>query len=594
MSIHSESSSLDDSIEPIISHNEESTTSNHNLNGKLIKYQSGSAKKHVQEFPPLFFSESLKPLPQRPASTIVLCAHEKTASNPLNESGGEYVSKDFINKFNERVGDQDNIKKARRLMKKIRILGGLHPSSEPDQIDIPAARFGFALLAGLNNHELKMEALDHLENLLEHDPVTEESSIRLISLTIELMTLLNRELIQTEILEVQIKSAKIYGLLAELIQRHYAKKHINAITEELKNQLLATARALRELNRLGDTRLDYYVENALEGIKRILDDNKPLFELIDRVYHIALMGASLYFQDLSIFPQLSERATSGIDLKLKFRWYDASLTLLKLGREAIYDENMLLVLQKFIHDNGRKLNWKFLYLAIEILSTIAINSPSAKIRSSAFTGNKIFPEFPGLVSLLNCSILGKKLSISPIKRFERPKFTNLDATIRLAAAKAVLKVSNYSPDFLMRKSARTAFLNLVNIERSRKVRDYIDNEFRRVQGRELQWINEEAPYNIYPLKRKVYDRSSLSPRRKEEPSQVFKCMIINNFPHDASSEFYQSEEVVVHSKGKGSTKNRIKLVDEEEADKSSKDLILSPPNYYKVDEDESSSDDSIS
>ena len=62
------------------------------------------------------------------------------------------------------------------------------------------------------------------------------------------MKRMNRELMQTEIIDVQIKITQVYTLVAELLQRHYAKKHINAITKELKIELIETTKALQALN----------------------------------------------------------------------------------------------------------------------------------------------------------------------------------------------------------------------------------------------------------------------------------------------------------------------------------------------------------
>ncbi len=445
--------------------------------------------------------------PGENTSAIIVCAHNKSHNN------GEYLNEAFIRKFNEIIGDEQNIEKAKRLIKKMKKLAGLHPDSDPNKIDVPSARMGFALLTGLNHHELKIEALNNLEHLLENDPITEPSSIRLVALAITIMKQLDRDLIQTEILEVQVKVAKIYGLVAELIQRHYGKKHINAITDDLRSQLLKTARALRDLNRLQDTRLDFYVESALEGIKRILDDHKSLYEIFDRVYNLAMLGVSFYFRDLNHAPEYTENAFSNIDIKLKFSWYDAAITILKLGRESLTEPAKLVVFQKFVYDHAPDLNWRFLYQAIEILTCLSINSPDPKIRKEAFIGKRLFEEFPGVLAYKGCSLLGKHLNFKPIVHLEKPQINNHDTLIRLQVAKSLIKISNEAPDLYIRKKARTEFLDRYNTEGSIKIKDWMATEFHKVQGRELAWINEEAPFNIYPLKPPEMDSSALTPRK---------------------------------------------------------------------------------
>lgn len=437
--------------------------------------------------------------------------------NSKSKNSEEYLNINFIQKFNGRIGDERNIEKAKRLMRKMKKLAGMHPDSDPKKTDIPSARMGFALLASLNHHDLKVEALNHLEYLLENDSLTEASSIRLVELAIEIMKQMDRDLIQTEILDVQIKIAKIYGLVAELIQRHYGKKHINAIADELRAQLLQTARSLRDLNRLDDTRLDFYVESALEGIKRILDDHKPLFEIFDRVYNAAMLGVSFYFRDLNNAPEYTRNAFADIDVKLKFSWYDAAITILKLGRESLTDiaklEALQLFIVRYLNDNSDMLNWRFLYQAIEILTYITIKSADPAIRIHAFRGKKMFEEqFPGLLAYKGCSILGKRLNMRPVLHLEKPQVNNLDTIIRMQVVKSLLRIGNECPDLLIRKTARQEFLNRFQVEKSIKIREFMGVEFRKVQGREVAWINEEPPFDIYPLKTAETETGSLTPR----------------------------------------------------------------------------------
>ena len=420
----------------------------------------------------------------------------------------------------------------------MRILAGLHPSSVPDSIDIPSARMGFALLAGLNNHDLKMEALNHLEYLLENDPVTDTSSIQLVALTMKVMKQMDREIMQTEILEVQVKTAKIYGLLTELLQRHISKKHINAITDDLRAQLLTTARALLDLNRLEDPRLDFFVTSALEGIKRILDDHKGLYEIIDRLYNTAMLGVSFYFKDLNHAPTYTDNAFGNIDLKIKFSWYDLALTALALGRKAMTDDRSLAALQHFAFLHASKNNWRFVYLVVDILTNITINSPDEKIRRAAFQGRARFEEFPGVIAFKSYNKLGKELKIKPMVFLNRPKRINLDGIIRLATAKALIRISEESPDLDVRKRARTEFLSAYQFETSKIPQEYEAHYFKSVQGRELAWINEEPPFNNFPIRKKEWDTSSLTPRRYVSISTLFHQAVIPS----ASVSFSEPQE----------------------------------------------------
>lgn len=458
------------------------------------------------------------------------------------KKGQEYISENFIQEFNERIGDESNVKKAKRLMRKMQVMAGLHPSSTPENVDLPAARYGLALLSGLNHHDLKLEALNHLEYLLEHDPITEQSSVRLVALTIKMMNQMAREHIQAEILEVQIKRAKIYSLLAELIQRHYVKNHINAITDDLRKQLSDTAKALQSLNRLEDPRLNFYVESALQGINRILDDHNHLYEIVNRLYSAVMAGVSVYVRDLSNFPQFVDTATRGIDFKFKFGWYDAALTLLKLGREAINDREKLSAIQKFIHDKASELDWKFLFLAVDILTNIAINSPDPEIRKQAFIGDRSHHDLPGLLNYSNCSILGKGVNARPVIHLRRPKLVNHDATIRLYIAKSLIRIGNESPDLLIRMRARMEFLKRYKEETSRKALNYMDGIYTSIGEKEFEWVNEMPPFERTIADPSPLETASITPRRNVDFSSFFHDNVYNG-----ADEFAHSEAVSENS-----------------------------------------------
>ena len=106
------------------------------------------------------------------------------------------------------------------------------------------------------------------------------------------MLQLDRELIQTQLIEEQIKICKAYGMVAELIQWHYGKN--NGITDELKRQLIHTLNTLEDLNTQDNIELHFAVEYALEGFKRLKDDKKELFELGERVAHFLVGVISIY------------------------------------------------------------------------------------------------------------------------------------------------------------------------------------------------------------------------------------------------------------------------------------------------------------
>ena len=105
---------------------------------------------------------------KHPISMVFVNINEKTptANKKIEE---EDVSPEFINDFNRHIGNNHNKEKAQRLIEKMQHLGGLIPTLEEEEIDIPAARLGLSYLASLNNPKFKMEALDNLLMLLQND-----------------------------------------------------------------------------------------------------------------------------------------------------------------------------------------------------------------------------------------------------------------------------------------------------------------------------------------------------------------------------------------------------------------------------------------
>ena len=285
---------------------------------------------------------------------------------PKNEKElSEDVTEEFIKKFNDRRGNANNVAKAWRMLKKTRVLAGLDSSQPPTHIDIPSARRNFFLLARLNHHDLNMAALGNLIELLQKDEIKPDTAFDLVGLAIHLMKQMDRELMQTQLVDEQVKICQAYGIVAELIQRHYAKKHLGGITSELKTQLIQTARTLEDLNTHGDPRLHFAVEFALEGVKRLRDDRKELFELGERLFHLVVSAASAYQADMVNFSCELEKVYQGLDIRITNAWYDATMLVNELAKQANNDIAQLTIMQGMVKEKGKDIDWKFIYISIE-------------------------------------------------------------------------------------------------------------------------------------------------------------------------------------------------------------------------------------
>lgn len=446
-------------------------------------------------------------------SAVVICNHPSAEKEPEED-----VSEEFVKNYNEHIGNKENQDKARRLIKKMKVLGGLDPDNVPTQLDIPAARMGFAILAGLKNYQHKMTALENLRKLLAKDEFKKETAIDLVSLAMKVMSKMDRELIQTEIIDVQIEIAKAYGAIAELLQHHYAEKHINAITKELKSQLGTTARTLEDLNRQEDVKLAFAVGFALEGIKRLRDDRKELFEILLRIYHTVMAAASVYQTDMQQAATEIDLAFKGIDINIKSSWYDGAALLHVLARDAKTNYNVLFALQKLIAEKHKDLNWRFLYEAINVLTDIAINGANEKIRFAAFEGLKtIKQDYPGLINFKDYKGFALKPDLSPIVHFEAPKLKNHNIIIRTTCVENLILLAKQSPDFITRKRSKVTLITRLKEETDTNIKTLLRQAIPTNRDDLENWLNESGKYAPVPPAIVVSHVDSKDKNRQIEP-----------------------------------------------------------------------------
>lgn len=422
---------------------------------KTTSHTSASADRR-SDLMPLFMQKTLHTLDQhslldiKNRSIVIICQDAEGKHKETEED----VSDDFVNQFNTHIGNSENHDKAQRLILKMRQLGGLDPAPKGQRIDIPAARLGFCMLALLSDHTYKMQALDGLYYLLRSDNLDKAGAIQLVSLAIKLMKNMNRELIQTEIIDVQIKIAQVYNVLTELLQHHYAQHHINAITKELKFELKETANALKDLNRQEDSRLAFNVSSALEGVHRLKDDSKELFDLLRRIYHFSAAAVALYMQDAQAgLPELTQ-IFKDIDPHFIHEWYNGMLLLNDLAKRAYHDPAALVCMQLLIRDQRKKLGWKFSYGAMEILSSIVVYGSTADIRRKAFDGIKSLGlDFPGLASFADSADLPHYTSWKPVTHLQAPLTKDPNIRIRIACIEHLRQIFMTSPDKTIRYKA---------------------------------------------------------------------------------------------------------------------------------------------
>lgn len=372
----------------------------------------------------------------------------------------EELSNDLIDSFNDRIGSTEDDKKIEQFLSRMRRLGGLEPLQPGERIDIPSARMGLCALSRLDKEVYKKIALESLLLILRADTGSKESTDRLIPLAIKFTKQMDRNLIQTVSLDVQILSAKVYDLIIDTVYTHYERKNINAITEELKREFGRAAVSLGKLNRHENYALKFYLRSALEGSLLLADDGEELFELLRRLYQFTAAATCLYMNDAQEGLDRLEKSVQDLDTKhLKSDWYKNTLAMKTLARQAISDKSQLLPILILIAQNRSKLNWKFSYAAVLTLTDLSMHGKTADIRNIAFQGMNIklpngrYVRIPGLTTLVGSNDLAEYISWGPVKHLKTPKTVDPNSRIREVGQECLEQLEEHAPDSSTRTTA---------------------------------------------------------------------------------------------------------------------------------------------
>lgn len=405
------------------------------------------------------------------------------------------VTVNFVKEFNDKRGESEYKDHAWMMMRKTRILGGLQPCDilrEDDHIDIPSARRNFAILAQLDNHKLKTQALDNLNLLLRNDVLDKDSAFDLIPLAMEIMKQMDRELMQTQLVEVQTKISTVYSLTAELIQTYTGKAFLGAITEELKEQLTVATKKLEALNSHNDTSLHFQTSFAYEGIRRLIDDRKPLFELCERLLNVLFAVTDIFLMDGEGFSEETRKAISDVKFHLKHSWYDLAHFCNLSAREAKKNAEKLTLLQGIIDDNWEEQDWKFLYNAIDVLTDISLHGQTEEIRRNALAGSKTKKiNFPGIVDFLNIDAFKDKHDLRPLLKAKKWVKRDNNVIIRKHVIEQLNTIAHESVDPILRKTAKLKLLQQSKKnEKDPELRNLLKSMIPHGEKEVKQWLNE--------------------------------------------------------------------------------------------------------
>lgn len=431
-----------------------------------------------------------------PTIAVVSCLHNE------NEHL-ENVTDRFIEKFNKHRGKESYVIKAENMLNQNCKLGGIYSelpnknvSSKPSYEDIPSARHNLFLLTKLDNQKLKIKALNYLMEVLEKDPIVPETAFDLVKLAIEFLKEMDRERIQTQPLNEQICICRVLGTICELIQKHYVKKHLNGITQELKDQLIRTTEALEALNTQNHSLLHFYTAYALEGIKRIQDDRKILLEIFEFLGLIGTAGMAFSHDFSLIFFESIEKAFSMLEVRTKHSWYDLTFLFNELTKSACQDPKSMIAIQYILGKKWKNANWKFTFNAIKKLEYIALKGSTEEIRSAALKGQKnMATECPGILHFLDCHAFNQKTSFKPVVHLRRPTGKDSNIPIRSLVIHVLINIAQNSPDLKMRILAKRKLCERAKLEKNTDILESIFSIVPRDPDERASWKEEESNYH---------------------------------------------------------------------------------------------------
>lgn len=374
-----------------------------------------------------------------------------------NGKKDEPINEEFIKNLNESYGEnlKEQASKAWNFLSEMRKQAGLDGTSTA--ANIPNARKGLCLLTTVSStqdNKLKEAAFDSLAEVLRLDPLTKASAPGLITLAMDLMKQLDRDLSQQQTLDIQRKVACTYGLVAELILRHYALGHINGMTEELKLLLEKAPINLNNLNTQDDPFLDFEASFSLDGCKRFKSDANSFIDVLKRLGLVIDGIGKIYNKDFATGISSLVAACKDLDLKVRFPWYEFSYIVNSLAKKAqknSKDEIDFERFQAFYNENYQQLltsDWKFkfTYSYVQALGWLASSAAHPNVRKRAFGLLEEFhkcDKFKSEYTLLNA-----------VKRLEKPKKIENNFVIQSCCVRSAMKLAVDSMDHEIKLRSR--------------------------------------------------------------------------------------------------------------------------------------------
>lgn len=217
----------------------------------------------------------------------------------------------------------------------------------------------------------KEEIFKLLIQLIKDDPITEKTSQDILKIIKFLKEDLDPENVENLSPHFRFLLIKTCCVALEALLKHYGKKNLGKVTEELKKNLIDLQNKFSRLSKSKETESNFIFvrHSAFEATKRIETDNRLWLEILERIAGVASAGSAAMDKDFEGVIDGLKKAFEGLDDKFENRWFDDLFVLKDLVANSKSVKQKLLIILYMVKAKVSK-SWEYYYGALEILEEV--------------------------------------------------------------------------------------------------------------------------------------------------------------------------------------------------------------------------------
>lgn len=228
-----------------------------------------------------------------------------------------------------------------------------------------------------------------LIQLIKDDPITEKTSQDIVEIIKSLQKDLDPATVEHSSPHFRFLLIKTCCVALEALLKHYGKKNLGKVTEELKKNLIDLQNKFNRLSKSEETESNFIFvrDSAFEATKRIETDNRLWLEILQRIAGVASAGSAAMDKDFEGFIDGLKKAFEGLDDKVENRWFDDLFVLKDLVENSKSVKQKLFIILYMVKAKVSK-SWEYYYGALEILEEVisSVEKDEIEILTEAIFG----------------------------------------------------------------------------------------------------------------------------------------------------------------------------------------------------------------